>query len=60
MGNGDPSEITIVCVFGIKAIGLLTDKPDEGTRMMVATGLAIFVVICLLLSMVQTPPAIGK
>jgi len=28
--------------------------------MMVATGLAIFVVICLLLSMVETPPAIGK
>jgi len=28
--------------------------------MIVATGLAIFVVICLLLSMVETPPAIGK
>ena len=28
--------------------------------MIVATGLAIFVVICLLLSMVQTPPDIGR
>jgi hypothetical protein len=39
---------------------LLVGKAEEVTRMMVATGLAIFVVICLLLSMVQTPPAIGK
>jgi hypothetical protein len=44
----------------LKALGLLPDQADEGTRMMVATGLAIFVVICLLLSMVETPPAIGK
>jgi hypothetical protein len=28
--------------------------------MIVAAGLAIFVVVCLLLSMVQTPPAIGR
>jgi len=28
--------------------------------MIVAGGLAIFVVVCLLLSMVQTPPAIGR
>jgi len=28
--------------------------------MMVASGLAIFVVVCLLLSMVETPPAIGR
>jgi len=28
--------------------------------MIVASGLGIFVVICLLLSMVQTPPAIGR
>ena len=28
--------------------------------MIVASGLAIFVVICLLLSMVQTPPPIGR
>jgi hypothetical protein len=28
--------------------------------MMVATGLAVFVVICLLLSMAQTPPQIGR
>jgi hypothetical protein len=33
---------------------------DEVTRMMVATGLAIFVVICLLLSMVEKPPEIGR
>jgi hypothetical protein len=39
---------------------LLHQRTDEGTTMMVATGLAIFVVICLLLSMVETPPAIGK
>jgi hypothetical protein len=39
---------------------LLHHSVDEGTLMMVATGLAIFVVICLLLSMVETPPAIGK
>jgi len=39
---------------------LLHHTADEGTIMMVATGLAIFVVICLLLSMVETPPAIGK
>jgi hypothetical protein len=46
--------------FAPKALRLHTDEQDEGTLMMVATGLAIFVVICLLLSMVQTPPAIGK
>jgi len=28
--------------------------------MIVASGLAIFVVVCLLLSMVQTPPDIGR
>jgi hypothetical protein len=39
---------------------LHVDKADEVSRMMVASGLALFVVICLLLSMVQTPPAIGK
>jgi hypothetical protein len=33
---------------------------DEGAIMMVASGLAILVVVCLLLSMVQTPPAVGK
>jgi hypothetical protein len=30
------------------------------SQMIVASGLAIFVVVCLLLSMVQTPPAIGR
>jgi hypothetical protein len=39
---------------------LLSLLTDEGTSMMVATGLAIFVVICLLLSIIETPPAIGK
>ena len=33
---------------------------DRGTLMIVASGLAIFVVVCLLVSMVQTPPAIGQ
>jgi hypothetical protein len=28
--------------------------------MIVATGLAVFVVVCLLLSMVQSPPQIGR
>jgi hypothetical protein len=28
--------------------------------MMIATGLGILVVICLLLSMIQTPPEIGR
>jgi hypothetical protein len=33
---------------------------NGGTEMIVATGLAIFVVVCLLLAMVQTPPEIGR
>jgi hypothetical protein len=33
---------------------------SEGRDMIVAGGLAFLVVICLLLSMVDTPPAIGR
>ena len=33
---------------------------DEGSNMMVATGLALLVVFCLLLSMVETPPDVGR
>jgi hypothetical protein len=33
---------------------------NEGILMMVATGLAILVVFCLLLSMVETPPDVGR
>jgi hypothetical protein len=33
---------------------------DEGSIMMVATGLAVLVVFCLLLSMVETPPDVGR
>jgi hypothetical protein len=39
---------------------LLTEYWEWGIYMIVASGLAIFVVICLLLSMVQNPPAIGR
>ena len=35
-------------------------EQEWGSLMIVASGLAIFVVICLLLSMVQTPPPIGR
>jgi hypothetical protein len=38
---------------------LLSDQHGVSV-MIVAAGLAIFVVVCLLLSMVQTPPAIGR
>jgi hypothetical protein len=33
---------------------------DRRRRMYVAGGLAVLVLICLLLSMVQTPPAVGR
>ena len=33
---------------------------DERYLMIVAAGLGVLVVFCLLLSMVQTPPAIGR
>jgi hypothetical protein len=39
---------------------LLSLRRRGKVLMMVAAGLAIFVVICLLLSMVETPPAIGR
>jgi hypothetical protein len=42
------------------ATQLLIEKVGTGIYMIVASGLAIFVVICLLLSMVQNPPAIGR
>jgi hypothetical protein len=40
-------------------IALAVDR-NEGTIMMVATGLAILVVFCLLLSMMETPPDVGR
>jgi hypothetical protein len=33
---------------------------NEGIIMMVATGLALLVVFCLLLSMIETPPDVGR
>jgi hypothetical protein len=32
----------------------------EENKMIVATGLAVLVIFCLLLSMVQTPPPVGR
>jgi len=39
---------------------LLVYGIDEGVRMIVATVLMLLVVVCLLLSMLQKPPAIGR
>lgn len=35
-------------------------RRNEGIIMMVATGLALLVVFCLLLSMMETPPDVGR
>ena len=44
----------------LRPLDCLADMSEEGRHMMVAAGLAVLVVFCLLLSMVQKPPAIGR
>jgi hypothetical protein len=44
-------------MFGLE---IAKELPAGGTKMLVAGGLAILVVFCLLLSVVQTPPEIGR
>ena len=44
----------------VTAIQLLVILCTGDMVMIVATGLAVFVVVCLLLSMVQSPPEIGR
>jgi hypothetical protein len=48
--------------IGAKMAPELQSPLADGRRvmMMVVSGLAVFVVICLLLSMMHTPPAVGK
>jgi hypothetical protein len=45
---------------GLRTLNCLPICRNEVISMIVAAGLAVLVVLCLLLSMVQTPPAIGR
>ena len=44
----------------LRPLDCTADMSEEGRDMMVAAGLAVLVVFCLLLSMVQKPPEIGR
>jgi hypothetical protein len=44
----------------VTALELLSKSREVDWFMAVAAGLAVLVVFCLLLSMVQSPPAVGR
>src|SRR5579872_2136965 len=52
------SAVSSPVIFGNRSA--LLSAEVENRTMLIAAGLAILVVICLLLSMVQTPPEIGR
>jgi hypothetical protein len=44
----------------LRQLNCLADTQSEVETMMVAAGLGVLVVICLLLAMMETPPHIGR
>jgi hypothetical protein len=45
---------------GLRQLNCSADTQSEVEMMMVAAGLGVLVVICLLLAMMETPPHIGR
>ena len=55
-----PLVLKIFPLPDLRPLDCFADMSEEGRDMMVAAGLAVLVGVCLLLSMVQKPPEIGR